>query len=297
MFKTMNNISAQINQMQLSLGRIENRQIQQQIPMDIEAASFKVFSQWGEDGIIQFLIRHVPVQKKIFVEFGVEDYLESNTRFLLQNNQWAGLVLDASADAIAAIRRDSLYWQYNLKAEHAFLSTDNINKMLTNGGIGGDIGLLSIDIDGNDYWIWEAIECITPAIVICEYNSLFGSEHKLTIPYNPAFQRTKAHYSNLYYGASLPALADLAEHKGYALVASNSTGSNAFFVRKDCLSSLEAKSPEAVYKQTHVRESRNEAGKLSFLSFEQATRIIADLPLYNLDTKTEITFRQLSGSR
>ena len=100
-------------------------------------------------------------------------------------------------------------------------------------GFDHDLGLLHIDLDGNDYWIWKQIDKFAPRILILEYNSVFGSENSWTVPYQADFYRFNAHYSGLYWGASLPALVELSSAKGYDLVGCNSAGNNAYFVRKD----------------------------------------------------------------
>lgn len=164
---------------------------------------FKVFSQWGDDGIIQWLINHIDIDSETFIEFGVEDYQEANTRFLLMNNNWSGLVMDGSKKNVARITNSEYYWKYDLSAIAAFIDRDNITGLIEAQGFPKEVGLLHIDLDGNDYWIWEKIENISPAIVIMEYNSVFGAERAITIPYSKTFQRTKAHHSNLYFGASL----------------------------------------------------------------------------------------------
>ena len=133
-------IELQNKRMQEALGRIESRQLLNLDASQISSAEFRVFSQWGEDGIIQHLLRYVPISRKIFVEFGVENYLESNTRFLLTNNQWAGLVLDGSQENIDYIKKDSIYWRHNLKAAQAFITRENINELLVSNGISGDVG-------------------------------------------------------------------------------------------------------------------------------------------------------------
>jgi hypothetical protein len=112
---------------------------------------FKVFSQWGDDGIIQYLIRNLDIPNKTFVEFGVENYTESNTRFLLINNNWSGLVMDGSSENISYIKNDEIYWQYDLQAKHAFIDVDNVNDLISCAGFSEELGLLHIDIDGNDY--------------------------------------------------------------------------------------------------------------------------------------------------
>ena len=113
-----------------SLGRIEARQLGNTVN-DIRAHEFKVFSQWGEDGIIQFLINQINIPNRIFIEFGVQNYTESNTRFLLQNNNWSGLVIDGSQNNISYVKNDPIYWRYNLKAECAFIDRDNINRLIS----------------------------------------------------------------------------------------------------------------------------------------------------------------------
>lgn len=280
-----------IEDIKISLGRIEARQLYGSNGANFE--EFKVFSQWGEDGIIQSLVTRIKIPNKIFVEFGVENYTESNTRFLLKNNNWSGLVIDGSEENIGYIKNDPIYWRYNLKAEYAFIDRDNINHLLSGNGISGDIGILSIDIDGNDYWVWEAIHCINPSIVICEYNSIFGPFAKVTIPYDKNFQRNKAHYSNLYYGASISALATLADKKGYSLAAYNSSGNNVFFVRNDLLESMKIYSPEEAYVQSQFRESRDIRGNLTFLDFGQRFELIQGLEVYDIETGTNINIKNI----
>jgi hypothetical protein len=274
-------IPVRITRIQEALGRIEQRQLEQ--CSDFRKAEFRVFSQWGEDGLIQYLLRHVSIERPIFVEFGVENYIESNTRFLLTNNHWAGLIIDGSAENIACVKRDPIYWATNLKAENAFITRENINDLISKNGITGDIGLLSIDIDGNDYWIFEAIDVISPRIIICEYNSHFGPTAKVTTPYDPSFTREAAHFSKIYYGASIAALNALALRKGYSLVASNSAGNNVMFVRSDSLGGLPVLTPQEAYVRAQFREFHDEAGRLTFYDFDQRIQKICHLPVYDLD--------------
>ncbi len=284
-----------VDLLQQSVGRIESRQL---LPgtnrkKTIEEYEFKVYSQWGEDGIIQYLINQIEVPNKIFVEFGVQDYKESNTRFLLQHNNWSGLVIDASQEGVDLIQKDELYFRNNLRAICAFIDKENINGLISGNGVRGDIGLLSIDIDGNDYWIWEAIECISPRIVVCEYDSLFGYRHAVTTPYDKHFDRAKAHYSFLYGGASLAAMCLLGKKKGYSLVGSNSTGLNAFFVRNDVLGSLPALTPSEAYRKAQFRNSKDRTGTLTYIGFEESLKLIGDMPLFDLERNSLIKVREL----
>lgn len=263
----------------MMLGRI----LQNQIGLNgsIHDHEFRVFSQFGDDGFIQFLIQKVKPLVPYFIEFGVEDYLESNTRFLLQNNNWSGFVMDGSEANIDKIKRHHFFWRHDLKAVKAFVNAENINGLLESNILRKDVGLLHIDIDGNDYWIWKAIDCISPAIVIVEYNSVFGSERAITVPYYPDFQRTKHHFSNLYAGCSLAALCDLADEKGYYFVGSNSAGNNAYFVRKELIGDLKILSAGEGYVESKFRESRDEKGNLTFLRAQERLQIIKGMKVFN----------------
>ena len=244
---------------------------------------YRVFSQAGDDGIIQRLVREVPISQRIFVEFGVQNYVESNTRFLLMKDNWSGLVMDGSQKDIDFIRRDPIYFRQDLKAVCAFIKTTNINRLLEENLPTKSIGLLSIDIDGNDYWIWKAINAVEPAIVITEYNAGFGPSRAVTVPYDDNFVRSRAHYSHIYYGASLKALWILAQAKGYDLVCCNSYGNNAFWVRKDLRpAALPALTSEAAYCARKFREARDPEGRPTFLGLEEEKKILATLPLVEI---------------
>ena len=158
-----------------------------------------------------------------------------------------------------------------------------------------DIGLLSVDIDGNDYWVWQAIDTISPRIVICEYNSHFGPTAEVSTPYEAAFVRDTAHFSKIYYGASIAALCALGARKGYSLVASNSAGNNVFFVRNDLLGSLPALSPAQAYRRSQFREFHDEGGRLTFDDFETRLRKISHLPLYNLKANALAKLSDIPG--
>lgn len=265
---------------QQALGRIEGRQLRGLASATLADREFKVFSQWGEDGIIHHLIREVPVACRIFVEFGVEDYTEANTRFLLVQDNWSGLIFDGSEENIRTVKKDAIYWRHNLKAVASFVTRENINALLRDNGLSGEIGLLSIDVDGNDYWIWEAIDAVEPALVVVEYNARFGGERAVTVPYDPAFVRSTAHHSMIYYGASLAALVALGRRKGYDFVGANSAGNNAFFVRRDLRpAALPARTAAEGFVRSQFRETRDAAGRLTFLSAAEESAILAPLPL------------------
>jgi hypothetical protein len=251
---------------------------------NLHASEFKVFSQWGDDGIIDFLTQYLDIPNRVFVEFGVENYTEANTRFLLMNQNWTGLVMDGSEKNIAYVKKDAIYWQYGLTARAAFVTAENVNDLITGSGISGEIGLLHIDVDGNDYWIWKAVHAVNPIIVVVEYNSIFGRNNKWTVPYDAGFVRGKRHHSNLYYGVSTAALCDLADEKGYSFVGCNSNGNNAYFVRNDKMGGLSRKTPQEGFVRSVFSESRDKAGRLTFLRGEDRLREIQGMPVCDLDT-------------
>lgn len=282
--RQVDSLESRVQRVQEALGRIEARQQHLAPPRSWHEHEFRVFSQWGEDGLIEHLVREVPIARRVFVEFGVEDYREANTRFLLTRGGWSGLVMDASEANIQSIRSDPVFWQHKLKARQAFVTRDNSDRILGEEGLAGEIGLLSIDIDGNDYWVWEAITAVTPAIVVVEYNARFGAQRAVTVPYDASFSREKAHPSMIYYGASLRALWRLGARKGYDLVGCNSAGNNAFFVRRDLRpEALPARKPEEAYVPAQFREARNERGELALLDAAREAEILRGLPLVDVE--------------
>ena len=264
-------------------------------------SEFKVFSQWGEDGIIQYLINKLPVKNKIFIEFGVEDYTEANTRFLLENDNWSGLVLDGSNKNIQSIHNSDLYWKYDLLAQEVFITKDNIDSLIeeyiNSNKFSREIGLLSVDIDGNDYYVWNAIESIDPIIVICEYNWIFGNKLQLSVPYDESFVRTDKHHSNLYFGASIQALYDLAKNKGYEYVGCTKAGNDAFFVKKEFANKYIKElitTPLETFNEQKAKESRDEQGNLTFVRGSNRLNIIKDMEVVNLETNEIIKLQSLN---
>lgn len=252
------------------------------LPQDYE---FSIFSQFGEDGIIQFLVRTIEIKHKTFIEFGVEDFTESNCRFLLLKDNWKGFVLDGSPSNVSKIRNSYYYWKHDLTAISEFITKDNIDELLGRSRFDGDLGIMSIDLDGIDYFILSSISQYRPRILICEYNSLFGATRKITVPYESSFKRFNKHSSGLYWGASLSAISKSADDAGYELVATNSAGCNAFFVRKDCMRHpLQKVNPESVFTIPTYSDSRDSKGNLTFLSFSERQSLIAGLPVINIES-------------
>jgi hypothetical protein len=255
----------------------------------------KVFSQFGEDGIIQYLIGRIPIADDSFIEFGVEDYVESNTRFLLKNDNWRGLVIDGGRKNVDVIRDDRVAVHHDLTALNAFITRENINALISGAGFRGDIGLLSIDIDGNEYWVWKAIDAVSPRIVVCEFNSLFGPDAAVSVPYDPAFDYNTAHHSRLYFGASIAALCALAKEKGYEFAGCTSAGNDAFFVRADVARHVKTFSAREGFVECRFRDSRGPAGEKTFLAGKDRIRAIRHLPVVDVATGGVKTVEEALG--
>ncbi len=243
---------------------------------------FRVSSQWGEDGIIEWLCQKLPGIPRSFVEFGVDSFAEVNTRFLIENRGWRGLVMDGNAAHMLALRDQALYWRHDLTAAAAFVTAENVNALIAGHGFGGELGILSVDIDGNDYWVLDAIDCVRPAIVIIEINGVFGDLRAVTIPYRPDFERMDAHWSGQYFGCSLAAARMLCDDRGYCFVGTNSNGVNAFFVRADIAGPVLDTLMEVRAWAPRHRDSRNPAGRLDFVRGLARGDLVADLPVVDL---------------
>ncbi len=261
--------------------------------LDFKEVEFSCFSQYGEDGIIDWLISKLPNIPKKFVEFGVADYQESNTRLLLQLHNWQGLILDGSNEFMQKVKADDISWRHQIDTKCAHITRENINLLLEENKMIGEIGLLSIDIDGNDYHVWQSINVVNPVIVIVEYNAVLGDLHSITIPYRPDFFRTKAHSSNLYFGASLNALITLGIEKGYTFVGTNTNGVNAFFIRNDYASKITSLLSSISAYPSLFRESRDNEGRLTSVSGIDRFKIIKDCKFFDVIKKQNIKIDKL----
>ena len=209
------------------------------------------------------------------------------------NNNWSGLVIDGDFKNIKYIKEDFIYWKYDITAIQSFITRDNINELISCYTSQKDIGLLSVDIDGNDYWVWESINCINPRIVVCEYNSVFGPNKKVTVPYKSDFVRSKEHFSELYFGASLAAFCHLAEQKGYDFIGTSSAGVNAYFVRKDLSEPFMKYSALEGFNESANRDSKGRKGELIFLRHHERIQMINELNVFDIDTNQNVKIKDI----
>jgi hypothetical protein len=243
-------VRVQASLLQLELQTFVARELAQeryQDPRRLLRHGYKVYSQNDEDGLIAEVFRRIGAPNRTFVEFGVETGRECNTLWLLAQG-WRGLWIEANPEACAEIstRQAHLLASDRLRLANALVTTDSIDPLIE-GGLGGvEVDFLSIDIDGNDYWVWQAIRSIRPRLVCIEYNATWRPPVSIVTPYDPAWSWDGTNY----YGASLSALTVLGREKGYALVGCCLAGANAFFVREDLLQDkfFEPNSAEAHYE-------------------------------------------------
>jgi hypothetical protein len=188
----------------------------------------RVFSQNGEDGVLAELLRRVGVSSRWFVEFGIETGVEGNCVFLADVLGWSGLFMEPNGDAAWALTRK---YAANpaVTTTRALVTPETIEDLLAGAGVPSELDVLSIDVDGNDYWIWQAVRSHSPRIVVVEYNAQWPLHARWVQPYDA--ERVWQGTDN--YGASLGALRSLGESKGYRFVHTELTGNNAFFVRED----------------------------------------------------------------
>jgi hypothetical protein len=200
-------------------------------PNRLELHGFKVYSQNDEDGIIQEIFKRIGTTSKTFIEFGVGDGMQNNTAYLLMQG-WRGHWIEGRSSYVAKVKKvyKRAIDRGQLFVENTFITKDNINSLLAKH-FSGEIDLLSIDIDGNDYYMWENINCINPRVVVVEYNAKFPPPCSSVMEYDETHQWDESDKM----GMSLQAATDLGASLGYQLVGTNLNGVNAFFVRKDIL--------------------------------------------------------------
>jgi hypothetical protein len=207
---------------------------------DLARHQCRCHSQQGEDGIIDEIFKRGGHAGGFFVEVGTGNGSECNSAHLSRCRGWSGLMIEGNAQEFAGLL-DNFRSVPEVRVANHFVRRDNIVQIFSASNIPRELDLLSIDIDGNDYWIWEQLESYRPRVVVIEYNASLPPESRLVMEYNP----NHVWQGSSYFGASLGALAALGERLGYALVATEDNGVNAFFVREDLMSNARLKSQTA----------------------------------------------------
>lgn len=193
--------------------------------VDLAQSEKKVYSQNGEDGVLEKIFKTIGVTNKVYVEFGCDGGAESNTRYLREKRGWRGLLMDRTCENSAI----------NLRKAH--ITAENCDSLFATYKVPEKFDLLSIDIDYNDFYIWKAIKQYYPRVVVIEYNASFLATEDKIVLYNPNYLWDGSNY----FGASILAYAKLGSAKGYTLVYAESNGVNLFFIRDDILEGLKDK--------------------------------------------------------
>lgn len=226
----------------------------------INEHEFRIYSQNGEDGILLWLFSKIGTTSKRFVEFGMGSGRECITTNLILTFGWRGLLMDGSTENVHDAKlffKQLLHWEEfaQLDIRKEFVTKENINSLLQARMHPEELDLLVIDIDGNDFWIWEAITVVSPRIVVIEYNATFGPEKSVTIPYKADFDAYAEHPFGIYHGVSLAASVKLATEKGYIFVGCESNGTNAFFVKSGLADELRT-TPDVAFYENHHQAKR-----------------------------------------
>ena len=251
----------------------------------LEDSEIRIFSQNGEDGIIDYLINQLEIKKPNFIEIGSGDYSESNTRFLYEMYYSSGLIIDCLDGLYEKVRNNVNLWKGDLRVLKKSVNSENIKEIISKN-CNFNVDLVSIDIDGIDYWVLKNFHFFDAKIFIVEYNAIFGSDLEVTVPNIDNFLREQYHYSFLCYGASLKAYINLMNGQGYYFLGVNRLRNNAFFISK--------KYPKEVYfpkidnlinlESTNAlfRESRSKEGSLNYLSPNKRIKEILDCEVIDI---------------
>jgi hypothetical protein len=192
----------------------------------------QVFSQGGEDGIISEIFRRIGTSDRRFVEFGVQDGMETNTTYLLSQG-WSGVWFEANPTDVASAEEHfrASVAEGRLRIKQAFVTAENATALMEEAGVPEVFDLLSLDIDRNTYHLWDALTAYRPRVVVVEYNSSIPPGDEWTVEYDA----DKVWNGTMHFGAGLKSYELLGRSRGYALVGCNLAGTNAFFVREELL--------------------------------------------------------------
>lgn len=259
-------------------------------------AEVKVYSQWGEDGILDYICEAIGISKPNVIEIGSGNFIECNSRFLAESRNANIIAVDGRNDLTDTVKTSSVFWKSCIIPLVDWITPSKINSIIQLGESRfGKIDIFSIDLDGNDYWILKEANLNQIDIVVLEYNPLFGAIKEVTVPRDDEFNRYKKHFSGLYYGASLKAYINLLSNKNFSFIGTNRVGSNAFFIKSNLLDNFKISTPSNLekYVDWRIRESRDISGRLSYLSGKDRLEIIKELPLIELTTQSEVNVASL----
>jgi len=259
-------------------------------------AEVKVYSQWGEDGILDFLCEKLEISKPKFLEIGAGNFTECNSRFIAANRNASVVAVDISKNLMKSINSTTLKWTNHLFGLEKLVKPDNINQIINDAILKMDgLDIISFDIDGNDYWVVDNAILDKVKVVVVEYNPIFGSDFAVSVPQDDNFDRFVKHSSGLYFGASLMAFISTLSKKDFVFIGSNRVGNNAFFIAKNSIKKIGLPTPNdlSIYTDWRIRESRDTLGNLSYSGLSKRLEIIKDLPLVDVKSGGKIYVKNL----
>jgi len=256
----------------------------------LEQSECKIFSQNGEDGILDYITSMLKIERPNFIEIGVGAYVEANTRFIYDRFSPKGIIIDVEKDLKNKVFSNINPWKGDLRVIEEKISTENINTIISKN-CDFAIDIFSLDIDSIDYWVINELKSNISKIFVAEYNAVFGSTLEVTTPNLKNFDRQEYHYSHLCFGMSLKALINLMKRKNFYFIGTNSVRNNAFFISNDYPIDQYFKNLKVedttYYVDSNIRESRDINGKLNYLSGEKKLKEIYDCEVIDLSSSEE----------
>lgn len=260
-------------------------------------AEVKVFSQWGEDGILDFLFECLGISKPRILELGAGSFAECNSRFAAHIRNASVYAVDSRRDLPNGLRKSGLMWRNNLHCEVIEIDDENILDIIerAKSAMNG-IDTVSVDLDGNDYWLLEQIPLAGISIVVVEYNPIFGASLRISVE-NQKKSRFERHYSGLLFGASLSAFISLLNEKNFTFVGTNRVGNNAFFVKTELVDHCKVKVPNSSRLERYVdwrcREARDKNKVLTYADIKVNLNLLQDCKIVDIETGEKFRIREL----
>jgi hypothetical protein len=235
---------------------------------------FSVYSAGGEDGILNYLHSLIINPNQYFVEIGASNGVANNTAFFALAKKHTGLMVEGNKRTSQASKLFYSLFNKAVFCMNSYVSLKNIDK-ITKLFHYPDPDILSLDIDGNDYYILKAIlqNGILPKVIVVEYNATMGPDAPLSIPYTEVFDYSSAHPTRLYYGASFAAWNLLLESYNYSHITVDSLGVNSFFARQECLTCDLSGLPTAKIFRDNYMESKEHA-----MNWAERFKLISNMP-------------------
>lgn len=266
--------------------------------LDLWDAEFRVFSQWGEDGILSYLCDLLKLSHPRVLELGSGNFVECNSRYLAMHRGAKVVAVDARSDLLKDPAIERNLWRAQILGLQRWITPSSVKEIQSAAHeFFGEIDVLSLDIDGNDYWVAEEIDMSNVQIVVFEYNWIFGPNVPVSVPRDDGFDRGHAHWSNLYYGASLGAWVHLMRSRGFSLVGTNRACNNAFFCRDDRLDEIPLPKVSTQnlsrYMESVFREARDVNGNLTLTPRNSATKLVASLPVIDVTNGSKMTLHEI----